>query len=117
MEGWTAAYHAAEVRSGAARQTAQRLGWAHDRHHLFRRNTIASLLAIVLLALSRLRMGPDTVLFAGGVVAWTLAEYVVHRFVLHGFVPTEHRRRFRCGRASCLCTVFVRAPLRAPRSR
>ena len=39
MEGWTAAYHAAEVRSGAARQTAQRLGWAHDRHHLFRRNT------------------------------------------------------------------------------
>ena len=33
MEGWTAAHHAAEVRSGAARQTAQRLGWAHDRHH------------------------------------------------------------------------------------
>jgi len=31
------------------------------------------------------------VLFAGGVVAWTLAEYVVHRFVLHGFAPTEHR--------------------------
>ncbi len=39
MEGWTAANHAAEVRSGAARQTAQRLGWAHDRHHLFRRKT------------------------------------------------------------------------------
>jgi len=52
---------------------------------------VASLLAIVLLALSRLRMGSDAVLFAGGVVAWTLAEYVVHRFVLHGFAPTEHR--------------------------
>ncbi len=52
---------------------------------------VASLLAIVLLAVSRLRMGSDAVLFAGGVVAWTLAEYVVHRFVLHGFAPTEHR--------------------------
>ena len=30
-------------------------------------------------------------LFGGGVVAWTFAEYVVHRFVLHGFAPTEHR--------------------------
>jgi hypothetical protein len=36
-------------------------------------------------------MSSDAVLFAGGVVAWTLAEYVVHRFVLHGFAPTEHR--------------------------
>ena len=45
---------------------------------------VASLLAIVLLAISRLRMSSDAVLFAGGVVAWTLAEYVVHRFVLQG---------------------------------
>jgi hypothetical protein len=52
---------------------------------------VASLLAIVLLAISQLRMSSDAVLFAGGVVAWTLAEYVVHRFVLHGFAPTEHR--------------------------
>jgi hypothetical protein len=51
----------------------------------------ASLLAIVLLAISQLRMSSDAVLFAGGVVALTLAEYVVHRFVLHGFAPTEHR--------------------------
>jgi hypothetical protein len=106
---------------------------------------VASLRAIVLLALSRLRMSSDAVLFAGGVVAWTLAEYVVHRFVLHGFAPTEHRqhhahpdggphnflanmdlfragpfdrrRRFRCGCAGCLCLVFVRASLRASRSR
>ena len=51
---------------------------------------VASLLAIVLLAISQLRMSSNAVLFAGGVVA-TLAEYVVHRFVLHGFAPTEHR--------------------------
>ena len=92
---------------------------------------VASLLAMVLLATSQLRMSSDAVLFAVGVVAWTLAEYVVHRFVLHGFAPTEHRqhhanpddenmnlfraglfdrrRRFRCGCAGCLCLVFVRA--------
>ena len=52
---------------------------------------VASLLAIVLLAISQLRMSSDAVLFAGGGVAWTLAEYLVHRFALHGFAPTEHR--------------------------
>jgi sterol desaturase/sphingolipid hydroxylase (fatty acid hydroxylase superfamily) len=52
---------------------------------------VASLLAIVLLAISRLRMSSDAVLFAGGVVALTLAEYAVHRFVLHSFAPNEHR--------------------------
>ena len=52
---------------------------------------VASLLAILLLAISQLRMSPDALFFAGGVVALTLAEYVVHRFVLHGFAPTEHR--------------------------
>src|ERR1035438_4118888 len=52
---------------------------------------VASLLAIVLLAISQLRMSSDAELFAGGVVALTLVEYLVHRFVLHGFAPTEHR--------------------------
>src|SRR6202035_3067366 len=52
---------------------------------------VASLLAIVLLAISQLRMNSDAVLFVGGVVALTLAEYAVHRFVLHGFAPIEHR--------------------------
>jgi len=52
---------------------------------------VASLLAIALLAISRLPMSSDAVLFAGGVIAWTLAEYIAHRFVLHGFAPTEHR--------------------------
>jgi len=52
---------------------------------------VASLLAIVLLAISQLRMSSDAVLFVGGVVALTLAEYAVHRFVLHGFAPIAHR--------------------------
>src|SRR5260370_37144420 len=52
---------------------------------------VASSLAIVLLAISQLRMSSDAVLFVGGVVALTLAEYAVHRFVLHGFAPIEHR--------------------------
>ena len=52
---------------------------------------VASLLAIALLAISRPPMSSDAVLFAGGIVGWTLAEYIVHRFVLHGFAPTEHR--------------------------
>ena len=41
---------------------------------------VASALAIVLLAISPLRMSSDAVLFAGGVVALTLAEYLVNRF-------------------------------------
>jgi sterol desaturase/sphingolipid hydroxylase (fatty acid hydroxylase superfamily) len=52
---------------------------------------VASLLAIVLLAVSQVGMSFDAALFVGGVVGWTLAEYLVHRFVLHGFAPTEHR--------------------------
>jgi hypothetical protein len=78
-------------RTTAPRLTVHRLGWVHDRHHLFRRMLVASLLAIVLLAISQFRMSSDVVLFFGGVVALTLAEYVVHRFVLHGFAPIAHR--------------------------
>jgi sterol desaturase/sphingolipid hydroxylase (fatty acid hydroxylase superfamily) len=51
---------------------------------------VASSLAIVLLAISPLRMASAAALFVGGVVTWTLAEYVVHRFVLHDFAPREH---------------------------
>jgi hypothetical protein len=51
----------------------------------------ASLLAIFLLAISQLRMSSDAVLFAGGVLALTLAEYLVHHYALHGFAPIEHR--------------------------
>src|SRR6266851_1171047 len=146
MEGWTAAYHAAGIRpqDGASDGTAPRMG-PMTAIIYFGEMLVASLLAIVLLAISQLRMSSNAVLFAGGVVALTLAEYVVHRFVLHGFAPTEHRLHhanpdgavltifwqiwicfalvyliaggaFVAGRASCLCLVFVRASLRASRS-
>ena len=71
--------------------TAQRLGWPMTAIIYFGEILVASLLAIVLLTISQLRMSSDAVLFAGGVVASTLAEYIVHRFVLPGFAPTEHR--------------------------
>jgi len=51
---------------------------------------VASLLAVVLLAISPLEMTSASALFIGGVVVWTLVEYLVHRFVLHDFVPTRH---------------------------
>jgi sterol desaturase/sphingolipid hydroxylase (fatty acid hydroxylase superfamily) len=93
MEGWTAAYHAAGIRprDGASDGAAPRMG-PMTAIVYFGEMLVASLLAIVLLAISQLRMSSNAVPFAGGVVALTLAEYVVHRFVLHGFAPTEHRQ-------------------------
>ena len=41
---------------------------------------VASVLAIFLLAISPLRVAAAAASFAVGVVAWTLAEYLVHRF-------------------------------------
>ena len=105
---------------------------------------VASLLAIVLLAISPFGMSYDAALLVAGVVSWTLAEYVVHRFVLHGLVATQHglhqpgcgsahyfladmglfrtdifdsRRRLPCGRLNCLFMVPIRASLRTSRSR
>jgi sterol desaturase/sphingolipid hydroxylase (fatty acid hydroxylase superfamily) len=51
---------------------------------------VASLLAMVLLAISPFGMSYDAALLVAGVVTWTLAEYVVHRFVLHGLVTNQH---------------------------
>jgi sterol desaturase/sphingolipid hydroxylase (fatty acid hydroxylase superfamily) len=51
---------------------------------------VASSLAIVLLAISPFGMSYDAALLVAGVVTWTLAEYVVHRFVLHSLVTTQH---------------------------
>jgi hypothetical protein len=59
---------------------------------------VASLLAILLLAISHIRMSLDAVLFLGGVVGWTLAEYLVHRFVLHSWRLNQPRD----GAVSCL---------------
>ena len=92
---------------------------------------VVSIFAIVLLVISPLEIGSTAAVFVGGVVSWTLAEYAVHRFVLHDLAPREHalhhaspdeavltiflanmdlfraglfysRWRFPCGRASCL---------------
>ena len=52
---------------------------------------VASVLAVVLLVMTPLGMISASELFIGGVVAWTLVEYLAHRFVLHGWAPTEHR--------------------------
>ena len=54
---------------------------------------VASLLAIVL-AVSQLGMSSEVGLFVGGVVTLTLAEYVVHRFVLQRPFSLQTMRTF-----------------------
>ena len=50
--------------------------------------TLAS--AIVLLATSTSRSSIAALLFCCGLAAWTLAEYITHRFVLHAIAPVQH---------------------------
>jgi len=49
-------------------------------------------LAIALLAVSALKPSTLIILFCCGFLAWTLAEYVTHRFVLHAIAPLQHGR-------------------------
>lgn len=51
---------------------------------------VASSSAIILLTVSPLGMSYDAALLVAGIVSWTLAEYVVHRFVLHDLAPRAH---------------------------
>jgi sterol desaturase/sphingolipid hydroxylase (fatty acid hydroxylase superfamily) len=46
--------------------------------------------AIVLLATSTFKLSLTILLFGCGLAAWTLAEYIVHRFVLHAIAPVQH---------------------------
>ncbi len=46
--------------------------------------------AIVLLATSAFKPSITIVLFCCGLGAWTLAEYITHRFVLHAIAPKQH---------------------------
>jgi sterol desaturase/sphingolipid hydroxylase (fatty acid hydroxylase superfamily) len=46
--------------------------------------------AIMLLAISTLNSSVIAILFCCGVVAWTLCEYITHRFVLHAIAPRQH---------------------------
>jgi sterol desaturase/sphingolipid hydroxylase (fatty acid hydroxylase superfamily) len=50
----------------------------------------ATALAIVLLLISTSRPSIVIVLFCCGLAAWTLAEYITHRFVLHAIAPVQH---------------------------
>jgi sterol desaturase/sphingolipid hydroxylase (fatty acid hydroxylase superfamily) len=52
--------------------------------------TVACALATMLFATSSPPAGDWILLFAGGFVAWTLAEYAIHRWVLHYLLPTQH---------------------------
>jgi sterol desaturase/sphingolipid hydroxylase (fatty acid hydroxylase superfamily) len=52
---------------------------------------VASLLAAILVMMSQPFRSSATALFGTGIIAWTLAEYIVHRFVLHRLAPKEHR--------------------------
>jgi sterol desaturase/sphingolipid hydroxylase (fatty acid hydroxylase superfamily) len=52
---------------------------------------VALMLAIFLLSTSTFSMGEPVALFSGGVVALTLGEYTVHRFLLHNIATTQHR--------------------------
>jgi sterol desaturase/sphingolipid hydroxylase (fatty acid hydroxylase superfamily) len=47
-------------------------------------------LAITLLAVSTLKPSIAVLLFCCGLAAWTLAEYIAHRFVLHAIAPVQH---------------------------
>jgi sterol desaturase/sphingolipid hydroxylase (fatty acid hydroxylase superfamily) len=47
-------------------------------------------LAIVLLATSHLEFSIAILLFFCGLVAWSLAEYITHRYVLHAIAPVQH---------------------------
>jgi sterol desaturase/sphingolipid hydroxylase (fatty acid hydroxylase superfamily) len=50
----------------------------------------ATALGIALLVISPSRPSIIIVLFCCGLLAWTLAEYITHRFVLHAISPVEH---------------------------
>ena len=50
----------------------------------------ATALAILLLATSSSKPSITVVLFCCGLVAFTLAEYVTHRLVLHAIAPVAH---------------------------
>src|ERR1700676_2940686 len=50
----------------------------------------ATVVAVALLATSIYKPSVTAMLFCCGLVAWTLAEYITHRFVLHAIAPVQH---------------------------
>jgi sterol desaturase/sphingolipid hydroxylase (fatty acid hydroxylase superfamily) len=52
---------------------------------------VSPLIAAYLLWATSIRSDLIPGLLLGGAIAWTLAEYGVHRFVLHDYSPASHR--------------------------
>src|ERR1700730_1884848 len=50
----------------------------------------ANALAIVLLTISTSKSSVVVILFCCGLLAFTLVEYITHRFVLHALAPVRH---------------------------
>ncbi len=50
----------------------------------------ATALAVVLLTISTSKSSIALILFCCGLLTFTLAEYITHRFVLHAIVPVQH---------------------------
>jgi len=50
----------------------------------------ATVLAVVLLTISASKSSIALILFCCGLLAFTLAEYIAHRFVLHALAPVRH---------------------------
>jgi hypothetical protein len=138
---WTAAASRRRISSGA-RLTVQRLGWARDRHHLFWRNAdgvparnhpasnFAAPHGFWHCAIRRWRRWVDPCRICRSSLCAALsraartwaASCQPQRRGPHNFLANmdlfraglfDRRRRVRCGRASRLCLVFVRASLRA----
>jgi len=51
----------------------------------------ATALAVVLLTISTSKSSIALILFCCGLLTFTLAEYITHRFVLHAISPVQHR--------------------------
>ena len=62
----------------------------HHRSGYFGELVFAATFAIVLLASSTLKPSITVILLGCGLVAFTLAEYITHRFVLHAIAPVQH---------------------------
>ncbi len=77
-------YHHANVNEAPLRRALQAATY-------FGEMCVAPFLAIILFTESSRTIGVAAALSAAGVIAWTLGEYVVHRFVLHRLMPTQHR--------------------------
>ena len=81
------------------RNRSRRMPGTRSGHNQWRTRTVyfgeigfTVAVAVVLMARSSLPSLDLVALFGGGYVAWTMAEYIGHRFVLHNLVPTEHSR-------------------------